>query len=159
MKFILQRFSDNRESTLGLFFKVGVMVPFKSFCLEDEFRESKVSGETRIPAGTYKLVIQKSETPKTIQYRKKYPWFKNHIMVKDVPGFIGIYIHIGNNDADTDGCLLLGDVCLNNSIGRGEITSSTNAFKRFYDDVYDALEKGTQVTLEIRDEKDLRLSA
>lgn len=159
MKFILQRFSDNRESTLGLFFKVGAMSTFKSFSLEDEFRESKVSGETRIPAGKYQLVLQKIETPKTIQYRAKYPWFKYHIMVKDVPGFIGIYIHIGNSDGDTDGCILLGDVCLNNTIGKGEITSSTAAFKRFYTDVFEFLEKGGVCTLEIRDEKDLKLAA
>lgn len=158
MKFILQRFSDNRQSTLGLMFKVGVLTPFRSFTLEDEFRESKISGETRIPAGTYQLVIQKLDTPKTLQYRAKYPWFKNHIMVKDVPGFIGIYIHIGNEDKDTDGCILLGDTCLNNTTGPGEITSSTAAFIRFYKDVYENLEKGTLITLEIRDERALNLT-
>jgi hypothetical protein len=157
MKFILQRFSDNRESTLGLLYKVGALTPFFSYTLEDEFRESKKTGETRVPAMTYNLVLQKTETPKTVQYRKKYPWFIFHIMLENVPGFVGVYIHIGNNDDNTDGCLLLGDSCDNNSIAPGTIAQSTNAFKRFYGQVFEALTKGEIVTLEIRDEKFLQI--
>lgn len=157
MNFILQRFSDNRESTLGLLFKVGALISFKCYTLEDEFRESKVSKETRIPAGTYELVIQKQETPKTLSYRAKYPWFINHLMLKDVPGFVGIYIHVGNTDEDTDGCILLGDVAENNSIGEGKIANSTVAFKRFYADVYEFIDKGNKVTFEVRDEKALQI--
>src|SRR5688572_15576827 len=128
MNFLLQRFSDNRSSTIGLLFKKGIPFPFECYTLEDEFRESKVSGETRIPAGTYKIVLQKNETPKTLQYRKKYPWFKHHVMIENVPGFVGIYIHIGNDDKDTDGCLLLGDSADNNKVGPGTIHNSTVAF-------------------------------
>jgi hypothetical protein len=157
MKFILQRFSDNRRSTIGLLFKIGVPFPFRCYSLEDEFRESKVSKETRIPAQLYELVIQKIETPKTLAYRQKYPWFESHIMVKDVPGFIGVYLHIGNTDEDTDGCILLGDSADNNSIGPGNIASSTAAFKRFYTEVYSELKNGAKVFLEIRDEKFLQL--
>lgn len=157
MNFILQRFSDNKDSTLGLLFKKGVLYPFQCYVLEDEFRESKVSGETRIPAGTYKLVIQKIETPKTLHYRKKYPWFKNHIMLENVPGFIGIYIHVGNTDADTDGCLLLGDSADNNSIAPGAVANSTVAFQRFYNNIYEYLDKGNPATIEVRDEKFLKV--
>ena len=157
MNFILQRFSDNRESTLGLLFKVGALVPFKCYTLEDEFRESKVSKETRIPAGVYELVIQTIETPKTLAYRAKYPWFQNHLMLKDVPGFIGIYIHVGNDDNDTDGCILLGDVAENNSIGEGRIANSTVAFRRFYLEVYELIQKKVKVTFEVRDEKTLNI--
>lgn len=152
MNFILQRFSDNRESTLGLLFKVSALISFKCYTLEDEFRESKISKETRIPARTYKLVIQKIETPKTLAYRKKYQWFENHIMLENVPGFVGIYIHVGNDDDDTDGCILLGDNANNNSISPGSVTASTDAFRRFYLDVYPVIKAGQIVTLEIRDE-------
>lgn len=157
MHFILQRFADNRESTLGLLFKVGVLRPFKGYTLEDEFRESKLSGETRIPAGIYKLVIQKSMTPKTIAYRKKYPWFENHIMVENVPGFIGIYIHVGNTDDHTDGCILLGDGANNNTIAQGAISTSTEAFRRFYIETYEDLKAGHLISLEIRDETYLNI--
>lgn len=157
MNFILQRFSDNRTSTLGILIKIPTTgrPHFQAYTLEDEFRESKISGETRIPAGKYEVVIQNIETPKTLSYRKRYAWFKNHLMLKNVPGFIGIYIHVGNTDDDTDGCILLGDNADNNQIGPGSISNSTASFKRFYDEVFDWLEGGNKVFIEIRDESKL----
>lgn len=156
MKFILQRFSDNRDSTLGILFEVysdnrGDRPVFRAYTLEDEFRSEKSPGETRIPAGTYTVDVQKLETPLTVKYRNKYPWFKNHLEIKNVPNFKGIYIHIGNVDGDSDGCILLGDNADNNIIGPGAISNSTAAFKRFYESVYPHL----PITLTIRDEKDL----
>jgi len=158
MDFIVQRFSDNRDCTLGLLFKKiidgnGERLHFSGYTLEDEYRAVKQMKETRIPAGFYELGLQTIETPKTLQYRAKYPWFKNHIEILKVKDFKGVYIHIGNKDEDTEGCLLLGDTANNNNVGVGEITTSTVAFKRFYDVVHEALDKGTKVFLEIRDEK------
>lgn len=160
MDFILQRYSDNRKDTLGLLLKkiqVGTetKLHLQAYTLEDEYREEKVMAETRIPAGFYELGIQKTETPMTKKYQAKYPWFKHHIEVKNVKNFVGVYIHIGNTEADTAGCILLGDSAVNNSIGSGSIANSTDAFKRFYTQVYDHLEGGGKVTLTIRDEKDL----
>lgn len=157
MKFILQRFSDNRDSTLGLLLKVmatGKLL-FQAYTLEDEFRESKVSKETRIPEGTYDVIIQTQETPKTLQYRKRYSWFVNHLMLKNVPGFTGIYIHVGNTDEDTEGCILLGDNADNNVIGPGSVSNSTASFMRFYKEVFDWLEGGNKITIEVRDENKL----
>lgn len=155
--YILQRFSDNRTSTLGLLLKVTSLNRplFQGYTLEDEFRPSKVKGETRIPAGKYEIVIQTIDTPKTFQYRQKYSWFFNHLMLKDVPGFVGIYIHIGNDDTDTDGCLLLGDNADNNVIGPGSISNSTACFIRFYTEVFDHLKSGKKAFVDIRDETKL----
>jgi len=161
MKFILQRYSDNRKSTLGLLLKVvpigsAEKTVLQSYTLEDESREVKVSGETRIPAGKYELGINAADTPLTLKYRKKYPWFKYHIEVKNIPGFKGVYIHIGNVDENTDGCILLGDSADNNSISEGMITNSTAAFKRFYDSVFTHLQAGNKASIEIRDEDRLK---
>jgi hypothetical protein len=158
--YILQRFSDNRESTLGLFFKQIIKgtqkaLHFIGYGLEDEQRDVKVMKETRIPADTYEIVIQTIETPKTLQYRAKYPWFESHLMLKDVKGFIGVYIHIGNNDDDTDACLLMGDNANNNSIGNGEISNSTVCFARFYKELYPHMKAGGKAFIEIRDESRL----
>lgn len=163
--YILQRFSDNRTSTLGLMLKVlqsgGLNGPFtklylQGYTLEDEFRESKVSKETRIQAGKYEIVIQEVVTSKTQDYQNRYPgWFEKHLMLKDVPGFTGIYIHIGNDDKDTDGCILLGDSADNNSIGPGTITNSTACFSRFYKELYPHLKAGGKAFIEIRDENRL----
>lgn len=156
MNFILQRYSDNRDSTLGILLKIqednnGKRTVFQAYVLEDEYREQKRAFETRIPAGTYKIDIQQADTPLTLKYRGKYTWFKKHLEIKNVPGFVGVYIHIGNTDADSAGCLLLGDNADNNIIGPGAISNSTAAFKRFYESVYDHL----PITLTIKDEKEL----
>ena len=156
MKYILQRFSDNRESTLGLLFKVldtnqGPRPVFQCYTLEDEFRDEKVMKETRIPAGTYTVNVQEADTPLTLKYRGKYPWFKKHLEIKNVPGFVGCYFHIGNTDADSAGCVLCGDNADNNVIGPGTISNSTAAFKRFYEFVYPHL----PFTLVVKDEKSL----
>lgn len=158
MNFILQRFSDNRKSTLGILLKKlqhgeAMKTILQCYTLEDESREAKISGETRIPAGKYDLVINKADTPLTLRYRAKYSWFKYHIEVKNVSGFKGIYIHIGNYDSNSDGCILLGDSADNNSITEGMISNSTAAFKRFYDSVYTHLEGGGTASIDIRDEK------
>lgn len=156
MKLILQRFSDNRDSTLGILLKEidlgkGTATTFQGYTLEDEARVNKVKGETRIPAGMYELDLQKEDTPLTLRYRAKYPWFKSHLEVKNVPNFVGVYIHIGNFDADTAGCILVGDNADNNVIGPGSISNSTAAFKRLYESVYPHL----PVTLIVKDENEL----
>lgn len=156
MTYILQRYSDNRDSTLGLLLKIldtvqGPRPVLQAYTLEDEYRGEKVMKETRIPAGTYQVIAQAIDTPKTLAYRGKYPWFKSHLMLKDVPGFIGIYIHVGNDDGDTDGCILLGDIADNNSVSPGSVMKSTESFRRFYEFVYPHL----PVTLIVKDEKDL----
>jgi len=161
MNLLLQRFSDNRDSTLGLLFKKVLdgtedRLHLMAYTLEDEYREQKVSKETRIPAGFYEVIINQADTEKTLAYRKKYaPWFKYHLMLKNVPGFTGIYIHIGNTDADTEGCILLGDSADNNAVSAGNVTNSTVSFQRFYKEVYGILESGQKVHIEVRDEKHL----
>lgn len=66
--------------------------------LEDEYRVVKVSKETRIPAGLYKIGITMS------------PHFKKELIeVFDVPGFVGVRCHAGNTEVDTEGCLLVGN--------------------------------------------------
>lgn len=153
MTFILQRYSDNRDSTLGLLLKIvptgqGDKTVLQAYTLEDQFQLTKVPKETRIPAGIYNVDIQKAETPKTLQYRAKFPWFKNHLEIKNVENFVGVYIHIGNTDEDSEACILVGDNADNNVIGPGSISNSTASFKRFYETVYPHL----PVTLIIRDE-------
>lgn len=168
-EYILQRYSDNRESTLGILLRKGATkLTFMAYTLEDEAQVVKVNGETRIPAGRYELVINRADTKLTLKYRQKYPlWFKYHIMLKDVPHFTGVYIHIGNNDDNTDACILVGDSANNNNLSDGEIRSSTQAFTRIYSELYGHLDQteGTgrnlhyphTAFLTIKDEKSLTL--
>jgi len=149
MKFISQRLFHDNKQTFGLLQGEG----FKAaFTLEDEPRAVKVKGETRIPAGLYVLKIRKEDTPLTIKHRTTYgSWFKFHIEITNVAGFGGIYIHAGNDETHTDGCLLLGDA-LDLSVESKPLTKSTVAVKRFYEIAYPVIESGAQVLLEIRNE-------
>jgi len=146
MKLKLLRYSDNGNSTLGLLF---IDNEFFCYTLEDEFREVKVKGETRIPSGTYQLIINNDLTGLTEKYRKKYNWFKNHIQLKDVSGFNNVYIHVGNYETNTDGCILLGNSANNNQIEKGVIGSSVPAFKQFYFNIFPLLKGEEKITIEV----------
>jgi len=50
MKLEVLRFSSDSDSTLGVLFDTTNERKFLCFTLEDEFREIKISGETRIPS-------------------------------------------------------------------------------------------------------------
>ena len=130
MKLELKRFSSQSDTTLGLLFVDG---EFECFTLEDEYRADKINGETRIPEGTYKIEKREVLSGLTKKYRSKYPWFDYHFMLQDVPDFQYVYIHIGNDDDHTDGCLLVSDSVKSNRFDENNnLSSSGPAFKRLY---------------------------
>jgi hypothetical protein len=122
---------------------------FESYTLEDEYRAEKVRGETRIPAGTYKIKFREVLSGMTKKYREKYDFFTWHLEIQDVPNFQYVYLHAGNRDDETDGCVLIGDGANNNQIEDGRILSSRQAFTRVYKKITEALEISENVTLEI----------
>lgn len=64
----------------------------------DEIKKKKVYGQTAIPTGTYKIVVNNS------------PKFKRNLpRLLNVPGFDGILIHRGNTHEDSAGCILVGE--------------------------------------------------
>lgn len=76
--------------------------------LQDEKRNIKIAGETRIPAGRYEIELRR-EGGQHEKYRKLFPEFHVGMLhVKNVPNFEWINIHPGNEDDDTDGCLCPG---------------------------------------------------
>jgi len=140
LEYLLQRYYDNRKSTLGLFFRIGSQGLFHiGHTLEDEHRDDKLSGETRIPAGRYELKIRKVDSPLTEKYRKRYSYFKYHIELQDVPNFKYIYVHPGINEHWTDGCILLSDgpQTIN---GEHSLSGSAETWKRWYLECYNHLD-------------------
>jgi len=145
----LRRFSETDNDTIGWLFDEHKLHLCNT--MEDEGREIKVPHETRIPAGRYKLGIQETITPMTQRYlndTRLKPWFKKHIEVKNVPGFIGIYIHIGNTEKDTDGCILLG-IWRDSSVRK--IEQSVINYRNFYLRYYPLLAAGVEIYLTITD--------
>ena len=64
---------------------------------EFEINRRKVYGQTCIPSGEYKVILNMSPRFKKILPR-----------ILDVKGFEGILIHAGNTVQDSSGCILLG---------------------------------------------------
>lgn len=151
MQLTLVRYSDNGNSTAGLLFLDG-----EFFChtLEDERRDVKVAGETRIPEGNYQVLFREVLSPLTKKYRSKFDWFTWHLQLQDVPNFNNVYMHIGNRETETDGCLLLGDSINNNRLSAAFLGNSTPAFARMYKLVSAELEAGNPVHITIKTNAD-----
>ena len=141
------RFNSKEDFTDGLLYING---EFKVYTLEDEERTIKVSGQTRIPNGRYKIALR-TEGGFHNRYLKKYGagFHKGMLWVKDVPNFEYILIHVGNTDDDTAGCLLTG--MSNNADAAGFIGGSTDAYKKIYPEISNALLNGEDVWINYKD--------
>ena len=151
MKLQVLRFSSESDSTNGLLFDVTEGVKFLAYTLEDEKRDEKVMSETRIPAGTYEVKLR-TEGGHHNKYSSRYgSMHKGMLWLQDVPNFKWILIHCGNTDEHTAGCLLVGDSQENNQIKEnGFIGSSSNAYKRIYPSIAEAVQN-EGVTIEYID--------
>lgn len=123
LKLIRQIFTDN--STVGTLYINGEK---QCYTLEDldrelndgmnehEITQKKVYGKTAIPYGKYEVVITYSNN------------FKQYMpLLLGVKGFSGIRIHSGNTDADSLGCILVG-----NSIQKDFIGESRKAYQTLF---------------------------
>ncbi len=139
----MKRFYSNENATQGVMVVDGQMV----YTLEDERREVKVNGETRIPAGTYQIKLR-NEGGMTQRYAARFPNHKGMLWLQNVHNFEWVYIHIGNREDQTEGCILVGLEAYNNmTIGR-----STDAYNIIYPIIANAIESGEVVKIEIKDE-------
>ncbi len=168
MELLLQRFSTGDESTLGILHKVdpfhgmeppdrqvGIYPPFvpsefRCFTMEDQPNEPKIPGETRIPAGRYRIGCRE-EGGMHSRYSKKFPWHTGMLWLRDVPGFTFVYIHYGNYHDDTDGCILVGDGAQSNISEDGMVMSSIAAYTRLAQEIYAAMDAGEEIWITIED--------
>lgn len=105
MELLLKRLGGDSEATLGaLSLSQGITSYLFCFTVEDERRAVKIKGETRIPAGRYEIRLNTSGGMN--KRYSKYPWHKGMLELQDVPDFEYVYIHPGNDDDDTEGCIL-----------------------------------------------------
>lgn len=135
MKISIVRESSGEHGTFGRVYVDGVFV---CHSLEDKDRRiesggAKIPGESAIPRGIYKLIIDMS-----VRFKK----LMMHIL--DVPQFSGIRIHSGNTHADTEGCILLG-----NGRANGYLIDSRTAVNKMFWAVERELKLGKEVIIEV----------
>jgi hypothetical protein len=147
MEIDLVRYNDKDDFTDGVLMING---EFQVHTLEDEFRNKKVYGETRIPNGRCKVELR-AEGGFHKRYLEKFgeDFHKGMLWVKDVPGFEYVLIHIGNDDDDTAGCILVG--MSNSADDAGFIGGSVPAYKKIYQIISDAILSGEEVYINIYD--------
>lgn len=158
----VDRFPSTKEWTLSEFSILGVK---RGVGVEDEKRDVKVFGETRIPNGIYELELTVSpkfsksyyadengylSTTKTIRFNKEHLL----IHVKEVPGFDRILWHWGNTDLDTHGCYIVGSY-FGDTKGRKGVISSRVKYVEIYPIIYGLIKnnqaKGLKTFVEYKD--------
>jgi Family of unknown function (DUF5675) len=85
--------------------------------------EHSFNGLPKLPAGSYRCARGKHSL-----HSNPTPFETFEVM--DVPNHTGILFHVGNFNDDSNGCILLGRVCIGSEKGR-MITSSRATFERF----------------------------
>ena len=124
MKIEIKRLHKTANSTIGELTIDGVL---ECYTLEDIERPVKIKGETAIPKGTYKIIINQSN-----RFKRLLPLFL------DVPNFEGVRIHAGNTNHDTEGCILVGRTRSNDFIGQS---------KKAFDSLFTKMQKAKEITL------------
>ncbi len=125
MKIQVKRIFKGSAYTIGKLYIDGVY-----FCdtIEDVIRElpatcpntlrgiacackEKVYAETAIPAGTYKVTMEYSP-----RFKRKLPY------LHDVPHFLGILIHSGNDQGHSAGCIIVGKNKVKGKVLESQVT-------------------------------------
>lgn len=92
--------------------------------------KNKIYGHTAIPYGKYKITMKYS--PK---FKKVLPY------LHDVPHFLGILIHSGNDEKDSAGCIIVG----NNTI-KGKVLESRKTLEK----LIEIIKNEKDITIEIK---------
>jgi hypothetical protein len=132
MKLLLQRHTFKDHYTIGKLYCDG-----RYFCdtLEDTVREfgkkgeGKIYGETAIPYGNYKVIINFSNRFKCLMP-----------LLVDVPFFEGIRIHSGNIAEHTHGCIL---------VGVNDVTGMIHHSKDTFNELMNRLQRDRENSIEI----------
>ena len=101
---------------------------------EDEIAALKVKGATAIPTGTYRIDMQ-TRSPR---FGRVLP------RLVSVKGYSGVLIHSGNTDADTEGCILVGE-----NRERGKVLNSRATLERLLVFLRAAQAEGEEIELTI----------
>ena len=147
MKIKVERYGYGFDSTGGLLRVENVHI---GYTCEDQRRPTgiKVQDETCIPAGRYEIKLRNSGGMNR-RYKKRFVDHRGMLHLQDVPGFEWIYIHIGNNDDHTSGCILVGRTATRAPNGEYTVGRSVEAYTELYAICSAAIESGEKVFVEV----------
>lgn len=146
------RYPSEPDWTLSEFNIEGYKRIPAGFGVEDEKRDTKVYGETRIDNGIYEIDLVESanfskeffvDKDGIISQIKSERFNKPHlcIMVKNVKNFSGVLWHWGNTDLDTKGCYCVGSYIAPFKTKDGKVRQGVAASKAKYSEVYPLIYK------------------
>ena len=141
----VRRYGYGVDSTGGLLFVENVHV---GYTCEDERRVVKVQDETCIPAGRYQIKLR-DKGGMNAKYKIRFSFHRGMLHLQNVDGFRWIYIHVGNTDDDTSGCILVGRATSRSSNGEYTVQRSVEAYTELYDLCCSALDAGEEVWIEV----------
>lgn len=148
MDLVVERFGFGNDSTLGEWLIDGF---HECWNLEDERRLTKVRKKTAIPCGRYEIFLR-TDSERHERYLVRFPGIHVGVLeLKNVPDFIAIQIHPGNDHEDTDGCLLPGTYPVILPSGEFEVAKSTAAYLKLYKKIVDALLGGQRVFITVKE--------
>lgn len=141
MEITVKRRPTFNEATIGEL-TTNEPEPLHLYSLEDSVREGdKVYGKTAIPAGRYRVIINRSNRfSKLAGHDVFLP------LLLDVPDYEGVRIHSGNEPDDTEGCILIGEAV---GIDNCSITYSKLAMQKLQPRIQDAINRGEEVWVNI----------
>lgn len=143
MELLLKRIAKKDTYTIGRLYVNGVKVcdtlEDKDRGLTDamsveDIKSKKVYGKTAIPTGTYTVIFNMSA-----RFKKLMP------LIQNVKGFDGIRIHSGTTEADSLGCVLLGE---NKEVGK--VLNSRATCNKVYAMIKKASDAGEKITITIQ---------
>jgi len=158
MKLLGLRLHDNGNDSIGILYYHDHFKDVKyEYMLEDEYRDKKIRGETRIPEGFYDIKLRKygkfydKYCKSSIEAIRSFTQKWGVMEIAGVRNFDDILIHCGNKESHTDGCLLVGEAVNNNSVVPGFVSGSMNAYARLVTSMGYWLDNGDSLRIEIRD--------
>ena len=141
MQIVVDRKVFQEKATIGNLSVDGV---FQCDTLEDVDRYLETGGvktqdETAIPRGIYKVILSHSPRLSAMFEGKDLP------ELLDVPDYVGVRVHPGNTDKDTDGCILVGSTYGNDFVGNSRVT-----FFALLDKMEAAYDRNEPITIEVK---------
>lgn len=160
MKLLLTRIAKKDKYTIGRLYmqdkqnkqwvKLCDTIEDKDRGLDQSMSEAnithiKVKHQTAIPTGTYKIVM--NIVSGTFVKKQKYKDFCGGKLprLSYVKGFSGILIHAGIDQDSSSGCIILGE---NKVVGK--VINSWETFKRVYNLLKAASDRGEAITLTVQ---------